>query len=271
MCYSIRFAALLLLMASFAAPGRPLAQEEDFDGYLGWFDILSPPSIAGWFKGGTQYDWDPPTFWSVVGPVVEAEPPDACSELTNAPFVLRQIVLIRRGDCQFGFKALMAENAGARAFLIYHHDPTEPTLLVNMSAGDYGHLVSIPGLFITWEQGDSILGVLRNEEVRVSLTRVWGSSEPDAEVAGTHTLSTAYPNPFNPQTRFTLSVARTQHVTITLHDLLGRTVETIHQGHLAAGSPHEFTIDGSRLPSGTYLYRVVGETFSQTRRVTLLR
>jgi hypothetical protein len=66
-------------------------------------------------------------------------------------------------------------------------------------------------------------------------------------------------------------VARTQNVEVALYDMLGRQVATLFNGTLAAGAQREFTIDGTNLSSGTYVYRVVGENFSQTRRVTLLK
>ncbi|MEM6338075.1 MAG: hypothetical protein AAF752_15995, partial [Bacteroidota bacterium] len=52
-------------------------------------------------------------------------------------------------------------------------------------------------------------------------------------VPGTHALSEAYPNPFNPQARFELTVATEQAVTVTLHDALGRTVRTLYTGVVA--------------------------------------
>ncbi|MEM6337917.1 MAG: T9SS type A sorting domain-containing protein, partial [Bacteroidota bacterium] len=91
------------------------------------------------------------------------------------------------------------------------------------------------------------------------------------EVPGAYVLSDAYPNPFNPQAMFTLAVAERQRVTVDLFDALGRSVQTLHKGELAANQTHRFTLDGSRLPSGVYLYRVAGESFVESRRVTLVK
>ncbi|GIV58266.1 MAG: hypothetical protein KatS3mg042_1179 [Rhodothermaceae bacterium] len=91
------------------------------------------------------------------------------------------------------------------------------------------------------------------------------------ELPDAYLLSEPYPNPFNPQAQFTLAVQRTQSVRIALFDLLGRQVATLHDGVLAGEETHQFTIDGSGLSSGIYLVRVVGEQFTATRQVTLLK
>ena len=93
---------------------------------------------------------------------------------------------------------------------------------------------------------------------------------PDG-VPGTHNLGNVYPNPFNPQASFTLEVAEQQNVRIALYDALGREVATLHSGSLSAGTIHSFQVDGANLPSGTYLVRAVGERFTDSRQVTLLK
>lgn len=84
-------------------------------------------------------------------------------------------------------------------------------------------------------------------------------------------LSPAFPNPFNPQTTFSLAVPTDQHVRVEVFDLLGRRVALLHDGPLAAGTPHRFAFEASRLPSGTYLLRAEGEAFARQQQITLLK
>ncbi len=99
-----------------------------------------------------------------------------------------------------------------------------------------------------------------------------GNVESEAEnLTKGFDLSDAYPNPFNPQTRFTLRLAEDQEVHIELFDITGRLVRVLHSGLLSADDAHWFTIDGTGQPSGTYLYRVTGETFYAVGRVVLLK
>ena len=94
---------------------------------------------------------------------------------------------------------------------------------------------------------------------------------PADGVPGTHALSELYPNPFNPQSSFTLAVAETQDVLISVVNLLGQHVATLYDGVLTANQERTFTFEAGRLPSGVYLIRVEGESFTDTRRVTLLK
>jgi hypothetical protein len=84
-------------------------------------------------------------------------------------------------------------------------------------------------------------------------------------------LSQAYPNPFNPTTQIQLSVDRTQRVTLVAYDGLGRAVARLYSGVLPANSPTTFSLRADGLPSGVYVIRAAGETFSAARRVMLVK
>ncbi len=93
----------------------------------------------------------------------------------------------------------------------------------------------------------------------------------DIDLNTAYQLGKAFPNPFNPQTTFTLSIAREQAVEITLFDMLGRQVQTVHNGFLEANTLHRFTIDGSGLASGAYFYAIRGQHFSTSAHITLMQ
>lgn len=95
--------------------------------------------------------------------------------------------------------------------------------------------------------------------------------EVDLGIPGTHTLSAAYPNPFNPTSTFTFFVAREQYVTVALFDAVGRQVQTIYTGPMRAGESREFVIDAQGLASGYYVYRAIGDGFSASRSIVLAK
>ena len=101
------------------------------------------------------------------------------------------------------------------------------------------------------------------------------SSEVELAVASAlpegYRLSAAYPNPFNPQTQFTLSVRQAQEVRVEVFNLLGQRVRLLHEGPLEPEREHTFTFEAGDLPSGLYLYRAQGETFVSSEQVTLLK
>ena len=90
-------------------------------------------------------------------------------------------------------------------------------------------------------------------------------------LVGAAEMQKAYPDPFNPQTQFSMTIAREQDVTIAVYDMLGRHIQTLHQGALEPGEAHQFTFEASNLPSGRYFIRAVGEFFNQSQTVTLLK
>lgn len=61
-----------------------------------------------------------------------------------------KIVLIARGTCEFGLKVYLAEQAGARAVILYNRD----NALLNCGPGGFGALATIPFAMISREDGD---------------------------------------------------------------------------------------------------------------------
>jgi len=84
-------------------------------------------------------------------------------------------------------------------------------------------------------------------------------------------MTAAYPNPFRTVATLALEVQETQAVTVTLHNTLGQQVARVFDGTLRAGVPETLRIDGRRLASGLYVYRIQGRTFSTARRVALVK
>ena len=95
--------------------------------------------------------------------------------------------------------------------------------------------------------------------------------EVDVTLDKAYQLSNAYPNPVRNAATLDLTVQQAQPVTATVYDLLGRKVETLHNGDLAANTPTELRLNADGLPSGTYFVRVEGDSFSATRRLTVVR
>ncbi len=95
--------------------------------------------------------------------------------------------------------------------------------------------------------------------------------EVRVDLPGTHILSAAYPNPFNPMATFTLIMAEDQSVSVEVFNSIGVRVSMLHDGMLSGNQIHQFTLDGSQLPNGTYIYRVNGSNFSENRSVSLLK
>jgi hypothetical protein len=83
-------------------------------------------------------------------------------------------------------------------------------------------------------------------------------------------LNQNYPNPFNPTTTINYSVPKSGIVKIKVYDLLGREVATIVNENKPAGN-YNIEFNASKLTSGIYFYRMEAGSFSQTKKLLLLK
>ena len=87
-------------------------------------------------------------------------------------------------------------------------------------------------------------------------------------------MSQNYPNPFNPSTSISFRMPENSKVTLVVTDVLGRTVATLVNGQMAAGS-HSVKFDASTLNSGVYMATIMatanesGSTFTKSIKMTL--
>ena len=95
---------------------------------------------------------------------------------------------------------------------------------------------------------------------------VAGESGPTAVRVGTFA-----PNPAAGASRLTFTADAAQTVRATVVDALGREVVVLFEGAVAAGAETALSVEAGRLAPGTYAVRIAGETFAETRRLTVVR
>jgi len=84
-------------------------------------------------------------------------------------------------------------------------------------------------------------------------------------------LSQNYPNPFNPSTIIEYSLPEYGIITLTFYDMLGREIATLVNEEKAAGN-YSFKFDADDSASGVYYYRIaIGNEFSETKKMVLLK
>lgn len=85
-------------------------------------------------------------------------------------------------------------------------------------------------------------------------------------------LGQNFPNPFNPATTisFTLPEQFAGHVTLKIFDQLGKEVASLQNGNLSEGS-YEFVWNAVNFASGVYYYRLDAGSFTQVRRMLLIK
>jgi flagellar hook assembly protein FlgD len=88
-------------------------------------------------------------------------------------------------------------------------------------------------------------------------------------------LSGNHPNPFNPVTHLSYSLASSGHVRIGVYNMKGELVRTLTEGKKPAG---EYRIswdggseNGSLVGSGIYLARMEADGWTECRKMILIR
>lgn len=88
-------------------------------------------------------------------------------------------------------------------------------------------------------------------------------------------LSANYPNPFNPTTYITYDLPAKSHVRLTVFNAMGQIVSRLVDKEQTAGSYrvswNGTNMDGSAAPSGIYFYRLEGDGFAKTMKMTLMK
>jgi hypothetical protein len=83
-------------------------------------------------------------------------------------------------------------------------------------------------------------------------------------------LSQNYPNPFNPTTVINYQLPVNSFVTLKIYDVLGREVATLINEKQNAGY-YRATFNASSLSSGIYFYRLHAGSFTQTKKLVLIK
>ncbi len=85
-----------------------------------------------------------------------------------------------------------------------------------------------------------------------------------------------YPNPFNPSTQIQFTLAQTEPVRLEIYNILGQKVKTMLGGEEFSAGPYIFIWNGrddngSSVASGVYFYKLTTPSYSQTKKMSLVK
>ncbi len=89
-------------------------------------------------------------------------------------------------------------------------------------------------------------------------------------IPSTYDLKQNYPNPFNPSSTISYQLPASGWVTLKIYDLLGREVVTLVNEIQEAGYK-SITFDASSLPSGLYFYRIIAGSFTDIKKMLVVK
>ncbi len=109
-----------------------------------------------------------------------------------------------------------------------------------------------------------------NDLVLIKYTYFTGLNGNAGEIPSEFGLSQNYPNPFNPSTRISFDIASESKVSISVFDITGKKVAELVDENMKAGS-YEVEWSASKLSSGTYFYRMQAGSFTETKKMILIK
>jgi len=145
--------------------------------------------------------------------------------------------------------------------------PIADTSADRMSSGQFGLFSFSQGT------GEGIPGYYDNLVVESLISSVEGNS--NESLPEEFALEQNYPNPFNPSTQISYNVSTGNHVSLAIHDLLGREIKTLVSGFQSAGH-YSVTWNGKDelgniVPSGVYLYSLHSGGFVISKKMMLMK
>jgi dienelactone hydrolase len=122
-------------------------------------------------------------------------------------------------------------------------------------------LVTIPNLTIYKDKCRLSVSILPNSYL---------SQNEKLDIPTKFAILQNYPNPFNPITSINFSLPKVKHVKLNVYDVNGRLLSSVIDDHFQAGT-HMVQFDGSSLPSGMYIYKIEAGSYSESRKMLLIR
>jgi len=92
----------------------------------------------------------------------------------------------------------------------------------------------------------------------------------NVQTPSSYSLSQNYPNPFNPKTVISYQLVAGNNVSLKIFDMLGKEVATLVNEKQNAGS-YSISFDGSNLSSGMYYYKLETGSFTDTKKMILIK
>jgi hypothetical protein len=133
-------------------------------------------------------------------------------------------------------------------------DPNDETLFIN-------HQAAFQEIYNSLSGGSEVIN-----EIREMLRSVLGIQIPEV-----FSLYQNYPNPFNPTTMIQFHLPTDESVSLTVYNILGKTViEPIKDVTYQSGT-YSILLDGSQLSSGLYYYALKAGMYHDVRKMIVMK
>jgi len=160
---------------------------------------------------------------------------------------------------------------GAIEMTLIHSPEFSIELTDDAMVSDYKTTGNLTRLIVVVPRGEELFTVNGDFEI-IEFIVVNSIKDIDASISTPvmFSLSSAYPNPFNPTTSVELKLSKESYVSIEVYNLMGQSVATIAQGYMTA-NVYSFSWNASDVPSGIYFIRAEAGSNVEMQKVMLLK
>jgi hypothetical protein len=131
---------------------------------------------------------------------------------------------------------------------------------------------SIPGSYVNFSSNGESYAKFMFVRITLNPTHINSSG---SESPNEYKLFQNYPNPFNPATKIKFQIKDSRFVTLKIYNILGKEIATLVNEKLNAGTYEtQFSINSitnNQLSSGIYFYKLETESFSDVKRMVLIK
>jgi hypothetical protein len=106
--------------------------------------------------------------------------------------------------------------------------------------------------------------------LRMILNTATGTENNISVIPEKYSLAQNYPNPFNPVTKINFAIPKQGFVTLKVYDILGREIRSLVNEVKPAGN-YSVDFNASELSSGVYFYRIESGSFTDIKRMVLIK
>lgn len=154
--------SLLAISGIFAANAQVIFYAEAPTAIIGNYDFTYAKPTQSWGVADLNDPLNAITDTLMMASDGTAADSLACNPLVND--LTGKIAVLYRGSCQFGTKALNAQNAGAVAVIIINNQPGSP---IEMNGGTDGPSVTIPVVMVSDATGATLVNAMAGNDVVV--------------------------------------------------------------------------------------------------------
>jgi len=196
----------------------------------------------------------------------------------NPNFNTEHVTVVGSGDSSYSVSIPAQDSANTySSFLFYVVDRDAPVTVSDIDVKM--NKVSPGNGRLVFQVGN--VCIPRNQHLEVNAywvnTATYGVDvDPDESlIPKKFALYENFPNPFNPTTQIAVDLPEAASTKITVWNIMGQKVATLHSGDLSAGH-HVVNFDGrdqngKQLTSGMYFYRVTAGKYNAIKKMTLLK